>query len=142
MFVPQIAVPLATFTGWNLYRAPYPEGELCDRDGSYQPCFERTFERRDHREQQVRVRLVNVGGQIDVAQLFVGGEGAPHADIAGVVGRAVVPGLVAGREAPLQEAVEPVVAELPVVPPEAGVGLVAARAAPAHAAKRAIVGIM
>lgn len=33
--LPAIAVPLATHTGWNLYRAPYPEGELCDREGSY-----------------------------------------------------------------------------------------------------------
>ena len=35
--LPDIAVPLATHTGWNLYRRPYPEGELCDRDGSYAP---------------------------------------------------------------------------------------------------------
>jgi len=33
--LPPIAVPLATHTGWNLYAAPYPEGELCDREGSY-----------------------------------------------------------------------------------------------------------
>jgi hypothetical protein len=33
--LPDIAVPVATYTGWNLYRAPYTEGELCDRDGSY-----------------------------------------------------------------------------------------------------------
>ena len=33
--LPDIAVPLATYTGWNTYRAPFPEGELCDRDGSY-----------------------------------------------------------------------------------------------------------
>jgi hypothetical protein len=35
--LPDIAVPLATYTGWNLYQAPYPEGELCDREGSYLP---------------------------------------------------------------------------------------------------------
>lgn len=35
--LPDIAVPLATYTGWNLYQRPYPEGELCDRDGSYAP---------------------------------------------------------------------------------------------------------
>ena len=35
--LPDIAVPLATYTGWNLYKAPFPEGELCDRDGSYLP---------------------------------------------------------------------------------------------------------
>jgi hypothetical protein len=33
--LPDIAVPIATYTGWNLYKAPYPEGELCDRNGSY-----------------------------------------------------------------------------------------------------------
>jgi hypothetical protein len=33
--LPDIAVPLATYTGWNLYKAPFPEGEMCDRDGSY-----------------------------------------------------------------------------------------------------------
>ena len=35
--LPDIAVPLGTYTGWNLYRAPYVEGELCDRFGSYKP---------------------------------------------------------------------------------------------------------
>jgi len=30
-----IAAPVATYTGWNLYKRPFPEGELCDRDGSY-----------------------------------------------------------------------------------------------------------
>lgn len=33
--LPEIAVPLATYTGWNLYKAPFPDGALCDRDGSY-----------------------------------------------------------------------------------------------------------
>ena len=33
--LPAIAVPLGTFTGWNLYKAPYPEGELADRDGTF-----------------------------------------------------------------------------------------------------------
>ncbi len=33
--LPPIATPVATYTGWNLYKAPYPEGELCDREGSY-----------------------------------------------------------------------------------------------------------
>lgn len=35
--LPDIAVPLATYTGWNEYKAPYPTGELADRDGSYLP---------------------------------------------------------------------------------------------------------
>jgi hypothetical protein len=33
--LPDIAVPKGTFTGWNLYKAPYPDGELADRDGSF-----------------------------------------------------------------------------------------------------------
>jgi hypothetical protein len=33
--LPDIAVPRGTFTGWNLYREPYPAGELADRDGTY-----------------------------------------------------------------------------------------------------------
>jgi hypothetical protein len=33
--LPDIAVPLATYTGWNEYRPPYPRGALADRDGSY-----------------------------------------------------------------------------------------------------------
>jgi alpha/beta hydrolase family protein len=37
ILLPDIAVPLATYTGWNLYKAPFPEGELCDRDGTYSP---------------------------------------------------------------------------------------------------------
>ena len=42
--LPPIAVPLATYTGWNLYaRVP---SELCDRDGSYIP-FAKTKAERD-----------------------------------------------------------------------------------------------
>jgi len=37
--LPDIAAPLATYTGWNVYKAQ--PGELCDRDGSYIP-FART----------------------------------------------------------------------------------------------------
>ncbi|MGA3403333.1 MAG: alpha/beta hydrolase domain-containing protein, partial [Acetobacteraceae bacterium] len=33
--LPDIAVPRGTFTGWNLYAAPYPAGELADRDGTF-----------------------------------------------------------------------------------------------------------
>jgi hypothetical protein len=43
--LPGIAVPLATHTGWNLYKAPYPEGELCDREGSYVPFTKTKAER-------------------------------------------------------------------------------------------------
>ena len=33
--LPDIAVPKGTFLGWNLYQAPYPQGELADRDGGF-----------------------------------------------------------------------------------------------------------
>jgi hypothetical protein len=33
--LPDITVPRGTFTGWNLYAAPYPEGEIADRDGTF-----------------------------------------------------------------------------------------------------------
>src|SRR4029453_2088138 len=46
--LPPIAVPIATFTGWNLYAAPYPEGELCDREGSYVPFAMTRAERGVH----------------------------------------------------------------------------------------------
>jgi hypothetical protein len=32
--LPDVEVPRATRTGWNFYNAPFPTGELCDRDGS------------------------------------------------------------------------------------------------------------
>jgi hypothetical protein len=46
--LPDIAVPLGTHTGWNLYRKPYPEGELCDRFGTYVP-FAATREEREQK---------------------------------------------------------------------------------------------
>jgi hypothetical protein len=49
VMLPDIAVPLATYTGWNLYRAPFPEGVLCDRDGTYAP-FARTRAEREARK--------------------------------------------------------------------------------------------
>ena len=48
VLLPDIAVPVATYTGWNLYKAPFPEGELCDRDGTYSP-FARTRVERERR---------------------------------------------------------------------------------------------
>jgi Alpha/beta hydrolase domain len=36
-----IAVPLGTHTGRNVYREPFPDGELCDRDGTF-AAFART----------------------------------------------------------------------------------------------------
>ena len=41
--LPPIAVPLATYTGWNVYKAA--PGELCDRDGSYIPFAKTKAER-------------------------------------------------------------------------------------------------
>lgn len=35
IFTPDIGVPLGTYTGWNCYRAPYPQGVLADRKGSF-----------------------------------------------------------------------------------------------------------
>ncbi|HEX2114123.1 MAG TPA: alpha/beta hydrolase domain-containing protein, partial [Alphaproteobacteria bacterium] len=43
--LPDIAVPVGTYTGWNLYKAPFPEGELCDRDGSFVPFAKTKAER-------------------------------------------------------------------------------------------------
>jgi hypothetical protein len=43
--LPEIAVPLATYTVWNLYRAPFTAGELCDRFGSYRPMLATRSER-------------------------------------------------------------------------------------------------
>ncbi len=39
--LPAIAAPLGTHTGWNVYREPFPDGELCDRDGTF-VAFART----------------------------------------------------------------------------------------------------
>ena len=41
--LPPIAVPLGTYTGWNVYRAQ--PGELCDRDGSLIPFARSRAER-------------------------------------------------------------------------------------------------
>jgi len=38
---PDIATPLGTYAGWNLYKAPFPEDVLADRIGSFIP-FART----------------------------------------------------------------------------------------------------
>jgi len=38
-------VPRGTYTGWNLYAPPYPEGELADRDGSFIPFAKSSAER-------------------------------------------------------------------------------------------------
>ena len=33
--LPEVAVPLGTYTGWNLRRAGFSEGELCSLSGSF-----------------------------------------------------------------------------------------------------------
>ncbi len=33
--LPDIAAPRGLFAGWNLYKEPYPAGELADRDGTF-----------------------------------------------------------------------------------------------------------
>ncbi len=50
ILLPEIAVPLATYTGWNLYKAPFPEGELCDRFGTYVPFAATRAEREAHND--------------------------------------------------------------------------------------------
>lgn len=45
---PDISVPLATYTGWNVYKKPpYPAGEMADRDGSYIPFMANAAERKE-----------------------------------------------------------------------------------------------
>ena len=44
--LPEVAVPRATHTGWNLYAEPFPAGALCDREGSRLP-FAATKAERD-----------------------------------------------------------------------------------------------
>ncbi len=38
--IPLVGVPTATFTGWNLRRAPYTDGDLCELNGMYLPLPE------------------------------------------------------------------------------------------------------
>jgi hypothetical protein len=45
--LPDIAVPTGMFTGWNLYRAPMPEGELADREGTYLAFGEERYPSKD-----------------------------------------------------------------------------------------------
>src|SRR5207245_9651968 len=35
--VPVVGVPTATLTGWNLRRAPFADGELCELNGMFLP---------------------------------------------------------------------------------------------------------
>ena len=48
--LPDIVVPLATYTGWNLYKRPFTEGDLCDRDGSYREFASTKAERESKKD--------------------------------------------------------------------------------------------
>ncbi len=65
--LPDIGVPLATYTGWNLYKAPFPDGELCDRDGSYLPFTNdrATRERSGDPRPSVAERYGNADGYVE-----------------------------------------------------------------------------
>ena len=52
--LPDIAVPTGMFTGWNLYRAPMPEGELADREGTYLAFGEERYPSKDAYVARVR----------------------------------------------------------------------------------------
>jgi hypothetical protein len=45
-------VPSGTFTGWNQYAAPYPVGELADRDGTFLAFAATTEDRQRSRDQR------------------------------------------------------------------------------------------
>ncbi len=45
LLLPDIAVPTATYTGWNVYAPPFPPDALCDRDGSSLPFARDTADR-------------------------------------------------------------------------------------------------
>jgi len=45
--LPDIAVPRGTFAGWNLYREPWPAGEIADRDGTFLAFAQTTAEAGD-----------------------------------------------------------------------------------------------
>ncbi len=54
--LPDIAVPRGTFTGWNLYRSPYPDGELADREGTFLAFAATDAERGDDPRASLEVR--------------------------------------------------------------------------------------
>ena len=54
--LPNIAVPLATYTGWNVFAEPYVAGELGDRDGSWWPFARTRAERRANGDPRRSIR--------------------------------------------------------------------------------------
>lgn len=69
ILLPEIAVPLATYTGWNLYKAPLPEGELCDRFGTYVP-FAATREEREAKRDPRPSREERYGDHAEYVRQF------------------------------------------------------------------------
>ncbi len=73
--LPDIAVPSGTFTGWNLYAAPYPVGELADRDGTFL-AFAATTEDRQHSGDQrssLAERYADAAAQASAARACAAG---------------------------------------------------------------------
>ena len=56
ILLPDIAVPLGTYTGWNLYKTPYVEGELGDRDGSFAPFVATASEREERKDPRLSLQ--------------------------------------------------------------------------------------
>ena len=56
--LPDIAVPTGTFTGWNLYQAPYPDNELADRDGTFLAFAATEADRHDDPRQSLEARYI------------------------------------------------------------------------------------
>ena len=59
--LPDIAVPRGTFMGWNLYKAPYPDGELADREGTFLAFAATEAERGDDPRRSLAERYPGAG---------------------------------------------------------------------------------
>jgi hypothetical protein len=71
--LPDVAAPLGTYTGWNLYRAPELAGELCDREGTYVPFAVTKAEREAARDPRLSLeeRYKNRNGWISYVKAVV-----------------------------------------------------------------------
>lgn len=56
VLTPDIRVPLGTYTGWNSYRAPYPQGVLGDRRGSFVAFAHTPGDRCSHQDPRPSLR--------------------------------------------------------------------------------------
>ena len=61
--LPDIAAPRGTFTGWNLYREPYPAGQLADRDGTFLAFAETAAARRAAGDPRLSIEERDRGGE-------------------------------------------------------------------------------